>query len=192
MKGLPRRLQVSTVRGTNREQPAPYLRYWDVLSASRRAAAPPFVFAAAVQYVADPGWMTETSPTHCCPSRENSRSPRAPAGGRGPNALGWSMASPGSLVCVCVCGYNKEHKKHSNRNYNEAKATNQKRNDQQPHDHQSVQKARGTKSRHCHITITNIHKQTQDETLIPIADICGGAAPAMPNAERDMVLNAFW
>jgi hypothetical protein len=82
----------------------------------------------------------------------------------------------------CVCGYNKEHKKHSNRNYNEAKATNQKRNDQQPHNHQSVQKSQGTKSRHCHITITNIHKQTQDKTLIPIADLCGGAAPAMPNA----------
>jgi hypothetical protein len=40
----------------------------------------------------------------------------------------------------------------------------------------------GTKSRHCHITITNIHTQTQDKTLIPIADLCGGAAPAMPNA----------
>jgi hypothetical protein len=39
-------------------------------------------------------------------------------------------------VCVCVCGYNKEHKEHNNRNNKEAKATNQKRNDQQPHNHQ--------------------------------------------------------
>jgi hypothetical protein len=42
----------------------------------------------------------------------------------------------GPLRCVCVCGYNKEHKEHNNRNYNEAKATNQKRNDQRPHNHQ--------------------------------------------------------
>jgi hypothetical protein len=27
---------------------------------------------------------------------------------------------------VCVCGYNKEHKEHSNRNYKEAKATRSK------------------------------------------------------------------
>jgi hypothetical protein len=37
---------------------------------------------------------------------------------------------------LCVCGYNKEHKEHNNRNYNEAKAANQKMNDQQPRNHQ--------------------------------------------------------
>jgi hypothetical protein len=44
------------------------------------------------------------------------------------------------------------------RNYNEAKATNQKRDDQQPHNQQQVQKARGAKSRQDHIINTNIHK----------------------------------
>jgi hypothetical protein len=38
-------------------------------------------------------------------------------------------ASPYKKAADAVCGYNKEHKKHSNRKYNEAKATNQKRND---------------------------------------------------------------
>jgi hypothetical protein len=61
-------------------------------------------------------------------------------------------------ACVCVCGYNKEHKEHSKRNYNEAKATNQKWDDQQPHNQQQVQKARGAKRRQDHITVTNIHK----------------------------------
>jgi hypothetical protein len=37
-------------------------------------------------------------------------------------------------------------------------------NDQQPHNHQQVQKAQGAKSRQDHITITNIHKQTQGNT----------------------------
>jgi hypothetical protein len=97
MKDLPRQPQFSTVRGTNREQPAPYLRYWEVLFASRRAAGPPSVFAEAAQYVADPGWMTTTSATHCSPSRENSRSPRALAGGWGPIARAWSTASLGLL-----------------------------------------------------------------------------------------------
>jgi hypothetical protein len=60
------------------------------------------------------------------------------------------------------------------------KPQNQKRNDQQSHNHQRVQKAQGAKSRQDHIT--NIHKQTQDNTLIPITNLSGRAAPAMPNA----------
>jgi hypothetical protein len=58
-----------------------------LVRASRHAAAPPSVFTATAQYVEAPGWMTEMSPTHCCPSRENSRSPRAPVGGREPSWL---------------------------------------------------------------------------------------------------------
>jgi hypothetical protein len=82
----------------------------------------------------------------------------------GPMGPAIQRASPIMHACmracapVCVCGYNKEHKEHSKRNLHEVKATNQKRDDQQPHNQEQVQKARGAKSRQDHIIITNIHK----------------------------------
>jgi hypothetical protein len=62
------------------------------------------------------------------------------------------------------------------------KPQNQKRNGQQTQNHRQEQKAQGAKSRQDHITVTDILKQTQDKTLIPITNLSGGAAPAMPNA----------
>jgi hypothetical protein len=41
--------------------------------------------------------MTETSPTHCSPSRKTSRSPRAPAGGRGPHRAWMEYSKPRPL-----------------------------------------------------------------------------------------------
>jgi hypothetical protein len=60
------------------------------------------------------------------------------------------------------------------------KPQDQNRNDQQPHNHQQVQKA-GAKIIQGHITITNIHKQRQDNALIKITILNGGAASAMSN-----------
>jgi hypothetical protein len=71
------------------------------------------------------------------------------------------------------------------------KPQNRKGNDQQPRNHQQVRKAQRAKqkskaqsnqSRQDHITDTGIHKQAQDKTRIPITDLGGGAALAMPEA----------
>jgi hypothetical protein len=84
-------------------------------------------------------------------------------------------------MCVCVVT-TKSTRSTATGTTRKPKPQNQNRNDQQPHNHQQVQKAQGAKCRQDHITITNIHKQTQDKTLIPITNLSGGAAPAVPNA----------
>jgi hypothetical protein len=90
-------------------------------------------------------------------------------------------------VCVCVCAVTTKSTKSTRSTATgttrKLKPQNKNRNDQQPHHHQQAQKAQGAKSRQDHITITNIHKQTQDKTLIRITNLSGGAAPAVPNAK---------